>query len=717
MSITSRQHFYCGLGNSSRSVAALICLGTSCLGLQAQSTAGSAGGDGKSTGNVVVLDPYTVSEEKKSPWKAQQTFSGSRVAQNIMDVPVNISIITDQYIKDLGANTLQDVLFYSSSGVNPRVSYRDDISIRGFRETPTRDGLEGTSYSNAPLYDLERIEVIKGPTALVFSNAANLGGTVNYVTKRPTSTNQGDLTIVAGQNQRYGFDVTQRGPINQSGSVRYRVTAGMMQYDGFRELEYENNRLASGGVDWTVTRYLVIRFDGFYTNVTRRDFNRDLVNPSTGRLATFLPSDFTTTADWSKVWTNQYRSRVEAILTPTSNLSFRLLHGTLQNDYGYNVPQPFPGLFAAEAPNFTSIGQRLLNFDLAEHRRDLQLDGTWNVEVGPTTHRLTGGWAHVYADSAQTLFSGVLPNLIISQPISSRPAAPNRTTWTALINNAVSRSEGWSAYVQDSVTFWKDRAIVSAGVRYISKTAVAAGMPAKSLPRYGAVFKITPEISAYYGYAESYRTLTGLDVLGRPLRDIEGSNSEFGLKLDLFGGRLFGAIAHFDMANDPVLTQVQVVDPRTGLTLIGNAQTAKETNKGYEADLGTALDLGPGKLLVLGTLYDADPRNAQGLRPARVARYKATLFSRYELSSGPLKGFSFGGGVSDAGAQNGTGIARQLPWTIYTAVLGYRAAYWSATINIDNLTDVRDAVLGSEASFSVNVARPREAKLSVTYRW
>jgi len=692
-------------------------LGISALGIKAQILPEPASGAGKDEKKVITLDPFTVEDETNSAWKAQKTFSGSRVAENIMDVPVNISIITRDFIKDLGANTLQDVLFYSSSAVNPRVSYRDDVTIRGFREFPTRDGLEGTSYGNNPIYDIERIEIIKGPTALVFSNASNLGGTVNYVTKRPTRKSQGDATLVTGENGRYGFDVTQRGPINSNGSVRYRITGGLLRYDGFRELEYENNRLVSGSLDWEVTKDLMVRFDAFYTNVTRRDFVRYLVDPSTGKLATFLPESFAPTADWAKVWADQYRSRIEAIYTPRSNLSVRLLFGTLQNEYGYNVPQPFPGLIPAQAPNFTSVAQRHLNFDLEETRRDLQLDATWQVDIGPTKHRITGGWAHSYSDSAQSLFAGVLPNLIIGSPVGNRPPASARSTWQALLNNVVARGEGWTAYVQDAMTFWNDRIILSAGVRHVSDTVTPANVPSNNVPRFGAVIKIMPELSAYYGYAESYRPLVGVDVLGRPLRDIVGSNSELGLKLDLFDGRLFGSIAYFDMANDPVLTQIQVTDPNTGLPIFGNVQTAKETNKGYELDIGAVFDLGPGKLLALATLYDADPRNAQGRRPARVARYKGTFFTKYEFTSGPIKRFSIGGGVSDMGAQVGTGIAKQPPWTLYTVLAGYKAERWSVGVNIDNVTNVKDAITGSEASFAVGLARPREAKISVNYRW
>src|SRR4051812_17840718 len=71
----------------------------------------------------VNLNPFTVSETQRSPWNSQQTFSGSRIAENIMDVPINISILTGDFIQSIGATTLTELLNYAGSGVNQRVSY------------------------------------------------------------------------------------------------------------------------------------------------------------------------------------------------------------------------------------------------------------------------------------------------------------------------------------------------------------------------------------------------------------------------------------------------------------------------------------------------------------------------------------------------------------------------------------------------------------------
>ena len=697
-----------------RLAAAFACFGF--LFRQAQAAESDEKQRSDDPANTLKFDPFTVTEKKTSAWNSQLTFSGSRIAENLMDVPINISIINEQFLKDLGAGTLLDALFYAGSGVNSRVSYRDDITIRGFRESPTRDGLAISSYGNTPLYDVERIEVVKGPTSLVYSNPANIGGTVNYVTKRPTATSQGDANFTVGIDNRYSADATQRGPLTADGRVRYRVTAGLQQYDGFRQLEYENNRLASASVDWSATKDLLFKFDAGYMQIKRRDFNRGLVDPATMKLAD-LPDDFTTSADWAKISTETYRGRIEGVYTPTSNFSVRVLFNSFENDYAYHVPQPFPGLKAAEAPNYQTIGQRLLDFTLHDEIKDLQADIVWLAEFGPFKNRITAGWAWNSNLETQTLFTGVLPDIVISAPLSARPLPPARSTWTVLTGpDKVAFGTGWTSYVQDALSMFKDRISITAGVRYVDATATTDGR-SKTTPRYGFIYKPSEQISFYGGYAESYKPLTGFDDLGKPLRDIIGRDKELGVKLNLFGGKLFGSAAYFDILNDPVTQQVLLVSPVTGQIVPGTLQVGKQTNKGVEMDIGTALEIGDGELLGFATYYDADPRAETGQHAPRAVSYKGSIFVKYEFKRGSLKGFSFGGGLSDFGDQIGTGIPLEPGYTLYNAVLGYKTKRWSLTLNMDNLTNETDAIVGSEANFAVTTARPFDARMTYSYHW
>jgi iron complex outermembrane recepter protein len=668
---------------------------------------------------IVKLDAFTVTDTSKTGWNSQQTFSGSRVAQNIMDVPVSINIINENYIKALGATSLFDVINYSAASVNSRVSYRDDFTIRGFRESPTLDGISFGSLDKTPLWDIDRIEVVNGPTALVYGNASVLGGTINYVTKRPNQGTKttGDVGLLAGIDGRNGANATVRGPFTKDGKIRYRVTGGYSNYDGFRESEFENYRLISASVDWSIAENFEVRFDAGGHNSHRGDFNRAMVDPATKSLAK-LPDAFTTSSEWGYVDYKTFRARMEAIYTPSQNFSARLLLNSFEGTYEYEVAQPYPGLKLAEAPNFLTVGQRYLHYGQKTESRNFQGDINWDLDLGSLKNQVAAGFDQAVNDNLvnSPFYVATLADIIIAQPVSARAARPDTTVQSKITaNNRASFSTGWTGYVNDAVTLFNDRLILSAGIRYITKGATTDGK-ARSVYRYGIVYKPTQNYSIFGSYGESFQPLTGKDILGRPYTDISGQNKEVGVKLNLFDGRIYGTVSYFDTFKDPVVTQVEVKDSN-GNVLYGNVQTAKETNKGFEANLGTSHEVGNGKLMGYLTYYDADPLDAKGNRPARAVAKKSSLFSRYEFTKGSLKGFIIGAGVSNSGESVGTGIPIQPSYTLYTALVGYQAPQWSLMLNVDNLTDEKDAIMGSEANFSVYVARPRDIRLTYSYLW
>src|SRR5580658_7939534 len=63
-----------------------------------------------SSDQIVQISPYVINEKGLVDWNSQMTFSGSRFAQNLLDIPINISIITEDFMKDVGASNLLELL-------------------------------------------------------------------------------------------------------------------------------------------------------------------------------------------------------------------------------------------------------------------------------------------------------------------------------------------------------------------------------------------------------------------------------------------------------------------------------------------------------------------------------------------------------------------------------------------------------------------------------
>ncbi|MFZ5496996.1 MAG: TonB-dependent siderophore receptor [Verrucomicrobiota bacterium] len=164
-----------------RGVLTLLSLGFSLLVLRAQPASSPVEGD-----TTVVLPAFTVSASKDRGYQAGNSVSATRVDTPIKDLPFSVSAFTEQFVDDIGARDLYDVVKFApgvTTASREFVSGNTRYSIRGFDQLlPQRNGFVGSAYVDATT--IQRVEVVKGPASVLYGQIAP-GGTVNYITKRP----------------------------------------------------------------------------------------------------------------------------------------------------------------------------------------------------------------------------------------------------------------------------------------------------------------------------------------------------------------------------------------------------------------------------------------------------------------------------------------------------------------------------------------------------
>jgi len=138
---------------------------------------------------IVQLPSFEVTTQQDQGYRAANSVSATRVDTPISDLPFAISAFTQQFIEDTGATDLYDVVRYAAgvtSGAKEFNAGADSFTIRGFQQTPERNGFSEGGGGNVYVdpVNIERIEVVKGPAALLYGQV-NPGGTVNYITKSP----------------------------------------------------------------------------------------------------------------------------------------------------------------------------------------------------------------------------------------------------------------------------------------------------------------------------------------------------------------------------------------------------------------------------------------------------------------------------------------------------------------------------------------------------
>jgi iron complex outermembrane receptor protein len=175
-------------------------------------------------------------------YKSDYTFLSTKTQTAFKDEPQTVSTITKEMISDRMEFTLKEAAD-EAAGVNHCSGY-DDYTILGFKAENARliNGLRGynTTYTSTMLVHVERIEVIKGPSATLYGNC-DPGGTINLVTKKPLATNKAELNFSGGTWNHFRAQGDITGPVNKSKTLLYWLNAGYDNTGSFRDEMYANS--------------------------------------------------------------------------------------------------------------------------------------------------------------------------------------------------------------------------------------------------------------------------------------------------------------------------------------------------------------------------------------------------------------------------------------------------------------------------------------------
>lgn len=144
-------------------------------------------------------------------YRAGNSVSATRIDTPIKDLPFAISAFTQQFITDVGARDLFDVVQYAPGVTSAGREFNAGnavYTIRGFDQTPQHNGFVGEGYVDT--VSVERVEVVKGPSSVLYGQVAP-GGTVNYITKRPGTKQAATVNAQVGTQSfwRTSVDVNQ----------------------------------------------------------------------------------------------------------------------------------------------------------------------------------------------------------------------------------------------------------------------------------------------------------------------------------------------------------------------------------------------------------------------------------------------------------------------------------------------------------------------------
>lgn len=195
---------------------------------------------------VIELPPFVVSTVGGESYVVSEVVTGSRIRTAIKDLPFNVNVITSQLIEDFDISELADALSFNSS-VTPNDITPTATNTRGFSGTPVlRNGM--SFFGLFTRSNLDRVEVIKGPYAAIYGKTQP-GGLTNMITKRPEQRASQRVAVTAGSFDYKRLLVSSTGPISGN-KLLYRFDGGFFEGGGSQEFRHTRQHEFSGAVSY-----------------------------------------------------------------------------------------------------------------------------------------------------------------------------------------------------------------------------------------------------------------------------------------------------------------------------------------------------------------------------------------------------------------------------------------------------------------------------------
>src|SRR5450830_2092044 len=182
---------------------------------------------------------------------AATAVSATKSEAPLRDIPQTINVISSEIMRDQHATSLQDILKnIPGVGLSTGDGQRDQVFIRGFTAIGDQfvDGFRDDALYFRDLSNVERLEVIKGPAAVLYGRGSS-GGLINRVTKKPgIDVTDVSLSLTSTAGRRGEIDLGRSGDV-----VSWRLTGAREQSDSYRSQQFLDRTAVAPSVEFKIS--------------------------------------------------------------------------------------------------------------------------------------------------------------------------------------------------------------------------------------------------------------------------------------------------------------------------------------------------------------------------------------------------------------------------------------------------------------------------------
>ncbi|HEV2079479.1 MAG TPA: TonB-dependent siderophore receptor [Allosphingosinicella sp.] len=701
------------------SIAALsLALVSPAFASEVKSDSEAAKAEGAEAAAADEVEQSIVVTGQRLEYGVKATRTATRTATDLRNIPQSLSVISERQIEDQALRSIADVLTYVP-GATPGTGEgnRDQITLRGNNTTADFfiDGIRDDVQYFRDLYNADRVEVLRGPNAMIFGRGGG-GGIVNRVTKRSSLNSYREFALSGGSEGGYRFTADVDQPL--TGSAGLRVNSVYEKGESFRrgvELErYAVNPTV--GIEAGPNTRVDLSYEYLRD---RRTADRGVPSfqgrPLEGADRTFFgdPED-----SFSRANVHLGTFGIEHQLGQGMSLRNRTQYG----DYDKFYQNIYPN--GAAGPN----GVRLSAYNDTTRRKNLfsQTDLVWENRLAGIDQTLLVGFELGRQEGRNQRRNGFFqPSNSTSflAPVSSPTIDANLVFRPNGANNDMEASVA-AFYVQDQLRLSPMFEVV-AGLRFdrfkldidnLNNGRSFSRTDELLSPRIGLIAKPMPNLSLYASYGRSYLPQSGdqfnsLDLTSEALKPEKFDNYELGAKWEPLQGLLAtAAIYQLDRTN------TRASGPNPGQVVLTGAQRSRGLELGLERSVSDRWQISAGYAYQEAEVTRATSACKLGdCEVPLVPRHQLSLWNRYDVSSR----IGVGLGVV-ARSKSFASISNDVELPGYTrvdAALFYELAPGlEAQVNVENLLG-EDYFPTAHNDNNIAPGAPRTASATLRFRF
>ncbi|ENB9666637.1 MULTISPECIES: TonB-dependent siderophore receptor [Pseudomonas] len=675
-----------------------------------------------------------------SGYVASRSATGTKTDTPILEIPQAINVITADQVQAQGARNLTQALRYTpglaTGGFTDRNSIADEITSRGFAPTPLY--LDGAylpyagSLGGAPQidpYTLERIEVLKGPSSVLYGQNQP-GGLINMVSKRPTREQRSQVKLGAGSYNRVNGAFDTSGPLDEQKVFTYRLVGVADKGNELVAHAHSERLLLAPSLTWapnedtSLTLLAQVQRDDGLPDYQTLPMIGSLKRGPTGQ---HIDRDFFSgDSHYNDYKRNQYIFGYDFNHRFSDELAFRSTarYTDVRDRYkGFYLRS-----FVTEGDGVDYTRANRVKLDWRQHNISYTVDNNleYKFNTGALQHTALAGVDYRHFTRKYDGYNAynVLPvDLYGKNNFDTSSITPVLDTrW----DNTVRQT---GVYLQDQIKL--DNWILTVGGRQdwaeidnkdLLAHSIASQRDSKFTGRIGLTYVTEFGLAPYVSYSQSFLPTLGTAAPergGKAFEPTEGEQYEVGLKYQPFEGTLFTASVF----------QVKQKNVLTGDTEYPQyeSQNGEVRSRGVELELKSSIENVDvlAAATYIDSFYTKSTYGDQGNRNESQAPVSASLWVDYHFTQAMLNGLTFGAGARYTGRKPGNSANTfDVPaYAVYDATVSYDLGKLDpslrglqASVNVQNIFD-REYVSDCNYAFGCYYGQERVASVEMTYDW